>query len=158
MTVITDFQAGRITPSAPDPATENRLEIVMTAALTAPAFAGTHTYRDDLTAPTLVVVLVAPPANLAECGAAIERTVLAGAVTIACEVDTAEDTFAEAVCTVLGAVDDAASRFPDLPVVIVGHAEAGDIASLAAEACGDEIAGLVLTHQHHGAGPVRQAA
>jgi hypothetical protein len=113
--------------------------------------------RPEATAHVLVV-LVAPQSKLHECDAAIERTVLAGAQTVTCEVDPDERRFAEAVSAVLGAVDDAAARFPGLPIVLVGHAAAGAAASLAAEACGDDIAGLVLTHQHTDAGPVRHAA
>lgn len=130
----------------------------MTAVLTAPELAGTNEFRDNLTTPTLLVVLVAPTDSLPQCGAAIENTVLAGAVTVTCEVDPDPAQFAEAVCAVLGAVDHATSRFPGLPLVLVGHADAGAIASLAAEACGDDVAGLVLTHRQADAGPVPHAA
>jgi len=154
MTAVTDFtQVGPL----PSPATDQDLEIAMTAALIAPEIAGTRVFRNGL-APRLVVVLVAPEGTLSQCDAAIEKTVLAGAITVACEVDTDDDMLATALSTVLRTVDDASARFPGLPVVLVGHAEARGITSLAAEACGDDIAGLVLSDQHGHSGPTSRAA
>jgi hypothetical protein len=133
------------------------LEIAMTAALIAPEIAGTRVFRNGLE-PRLVVVLVAPKGTLPQCDAAIEKTVLAGAVTIACEVDTDDDMFATAVSTVLASVDEVFDRHPGLPVVLVGHGAAAEIASLAVEAYGDDLAGLVLTHQHATPDPAFRAA
>lgn len=129
----------------------------MTAALIAPEIAGTHVFHNELM-PRLVVVLVAPTGALPECDAAIENLVLAGAITIACEVDTDDDMLATALSTVLRTVDDASALHPRLPVVLVGHAEARGITSLAAEACGDDLAGLVMSDQHGHSGPTSRAA
>jgi len=129
----------------------------MTAVLIAPEIAGTRVFRNGLE-PRLVVVLVAPKGTLPQCDAAIEKTVLAGAVTVACEVDTDDEMLATALSTVLRTVDDASARFPGLPVVLVGHAEARGITSLAAEACGDDIAGLVMSDQHGHSSPTSRAA
>ncbi|RHW28122.1 hypothetical protein D0Z08_03770 [Nocardioides immobilis] len=154
MTAITDCsQVGRL----PSPAIDQDLEIAMTAALIAPEIAGTHVFGNELT-PRLVVVLVAPTGALPECDAAIENLVLAGAITVACEVDTDDDMLATALSTVLRTVDDASALRPGLPVVLVGHAEARGITSLAAEACGDDLAGLVMSDQHGHSGPTSRAA
>ncbi len=129
----------------------------MTAALITSDITATHLFRDEETAPSAVVVLVAPLGRLHECDAAIERTVLAGAVTIACEIDPDEAQFADAVTTVLDTVEDAFGRYPDLPVVLVGHSAGAAITSLAAGTFGDDISGLVITHPtNHG--PARRAA
>jgi len=154
MTAVTDFtQVGPL----PSPAIDQDLEIAMTAALIAPEIAGTRVFRNGLT-PRLVVVLVAPKGTLSQCDTAIEKTVLAGAITITCEVDTDDEMLATALSTVLRTVDDASAGFPGLPVVLVGHAEARGITSLAAEACGDDIAGLVMSDQHGHSGPTSRAA
>jgi hypothetical protein len=133
------------------------LEIAMTAALTAPDIAPTQVFRDE-PAPNLAVILVAPTGTLSQCRAAIDNAVLAGAVALVCEVDVDDAGFASAVSTALRTVDDAAACYPGLPIVLVGHADASAVASLAAEACGEEVAGLVLTHQHASPRPTRRAA
>ncbi len=130
----------------------------MTAALTTSETTATHVFRDDQAAPSAVVVVVAPVGRLHECDAAIQRTVLAGAVTIACEIDADDARFADAVTTVLDTVEDALSRYPELPVVLVGHSAGAAATSLAAETFGDDISGLVITHPATNRGPRWRAA
>lgn len=120
--------------------------------------AGVHVIRDEAATPRLLVVLVAPSSALRQCDAAIDNVVLAGAITLTCEVDVTERMLTFAVGDVLRTVDDAAAEYPGLPIVIVGHGDAAAVASMAADACGDDISGLVLTHPRAKQDPTSQAA
>ena len=117
-----------------------------------------HVIRDEATTPRMVVVLVAPSHALRQCDAAVDNAVLAGAVTATCEVDVTDRMLTSAVGEVLRTVDDAAADYPDLPIVVVGHGDAAGVASMAADACGDDISGLVLTHPRSQQDPTSQAA
>lgn len=130
----------------------------MTAALATTGLAGVHVIRDEAATPRLLVVLVAPSSALRQCDAAVGNAVLAGAVTVTCEVDVDEQRVTFAVGHVLRTVDDATTDYPGLPIVIVGHGDAASVASMAADAYGDDISGLVLTHQRTHQGPTSQAA
>ncbi|MFI5623318.1 hypothetical protein ACIA03_07615 [Nocardioides sp. NPDC051685] len=133
----------------------------MTATLATTHLAGVHVIRDirdEADAPRLLVVLVSPSSALRQCDAAVDNMVLAGAVTVTCEVDVTEDMVTFAVADVLRTVDATAADYPGLPIVIVGHAEAAAVASMAADACGNDVSGLVITHRRPQQDPASQAA
>ncbi|WP_182379290.1 hypothetical protein [Nocardioides sp. WS12] len=110
------------------------------------------------TKPRLLVVLVAPASAVHQCDAALDKALLAGAATVTCEVDVTDRMLTQSVGDVLRAIDDASATRPGVPIVIVGHGDAAAVASMAADACGDEISGLVLTHQRSEQDPTRHAA
>ena len=126
----------------------------MTAALATAGLAGVQVIRDEAATPRLLVVLVAPSTALRQCDAAVGNAVLAGVVMVTCQVDVEDDMVTFAVGDVLRTIDDATVDYPGLPIVVVGHGDAAAVASVAADACGDDISGLVLTHQR----PTFQAA
>jgi hypothetical protein len=130
----------------------------MTAALATTGSAEAQVIRDEATAPRLLVILVAPSSALRQCDAAVDNATLAGAITVICEVDATEPMVTFAVGDVLRTLDHAAAAYPELPIVIVGHGDAASVASLAADACGDEISGLVLTHPRTQQDPTSLAA
>lgn len=112
----------------------------------------------DGATPRLLVVLVAPASAVRQCDAAIGNALMAGAATVTCEVDVTDRMLTQSVGDVLRTIDDATAARPGLPVVIVGHGDAAAVASMAADACGDDISGLVLTHQRSEQDPTRHAA
>lgn len=117
-----------------------------------------HVIRDEAATPRLVVVLVAPSHALRQCDAAVDNAVLAGAVTVTCEVDVSDRMLTAAVGEVLRTVDDASADYPGLPIVIVGHGDADGVASMAADACAEDVAGLVLTLPRTQQDPTSRAA
>jgi len=104
---------------------------------------------------TLVVIVVAPRGRLADCDLAIAGAASRGAHTFSCEVPANSDgelresdfAFGIAIDSIASAVDRAVSEVPGLPIVLVGHAEAGMPVRVYADLCPDQVAGVVLTEK-----------
>lgn len=105
------------------------------------------------------IVVVAPRGMISDCDLAIAGALSRGAHTFTCEVpistdgDPCEGEFAYSMALeeIAAVLNQAESEVPGLPIVLVGHAEAGVPARLYADLCPGELAGVVLTEKrnHH---------
>ncbi|MFJ9390438.1 hypothetical protein ACIRON_16560 [Nocardioides sp. NPDC101246] len=104
---------------------------------------------------TAVVVVVAPRGTLSDCDLAIASALSRGARTYTCEISTGADAellegefaYTMALETIAATLDQAEAEVPGLPIVLVGHAEAGAAARLYADLCPGDLAGVVLTEK-----------